>query len=353
MRKQGRVIRLDTLLRVAKKEFGTFFSSPVGLIFLGVFLVVTLFVFFWVETFFSRNIKDVRPLFEWLPILLIFLTAALTMRMWAEEQRAGTLEFLLSSPFEPAALVLGKFLACIYLLIVALALTLPLPVTVSFLGALDWGPVVGGYLATLFLGAAYVSIGLFVSVKSENQIVSLMVTTLICSLFFLIGSDTFLAFWGTRVSELLQLLGTGSRFDSITRGVLDLRELYYYISIVGVFLCLNMYGLERVRWAGNRANRHHRRWQMATGLIIANMVIANFWLAPLGMVRLDLTNGNIYSLSDATRNYLHRCGNHCSSGDTSPLRPIHCWRHSYHDCAIYWKSTRSGSSLLPRWKTLT
>lgn len=295
-----------SLFRVAKKEFGTFFSSPVAIIFLGVFLAVTLFVFFWVETFFSRNITDVRPLFEWMPTLLIFLTAAITMRMWAEEHRAGTLEFLLTSPVQPAMLVFGKFLACIYLIIVALLLTLPLPLTVSLLGPLDWGPVLGGYLATLFLGGAYVAVGLFVSVKSENQIVSLIVTTLLCSLFYLIGSDTLVAFFGNRASELLQLLGTGSRFDSITRGVLDFRDLYFYLSIMGVFLCLNIYGLESIRWAGNRSNSNHRRWKLATALLIINVLVANFWLAPLGTVRTDMTKGNIYSISDATRSYLRQ-----------------------------------------------
>ncbi len=297
---------MNTLFRIAKKEFGAFFSSLVGIIFLGVFLAVTLFVFFWVETFFARNITEVRPLFQWMPILLIFLTAAITMRMWAEEHRAGTLELLLTSPVQPAVLVFGKFLACLALIVVALVLTLPLPVTVSMLGPLDWGPVLGGYLATLFLSAAYVSIGLFVSAKSENQIVSLITTTLICSFLYLLGSDTLVAFLGNRAAELLQLLGTGSRFDSITRGVVDLRDLYYYISIMGVFLCLNIYGLEKIRWAGNRANSSHRKWQLAVGLLIANCVIANFWLAPLSTIRTDMTKGNIYSISDSTRSLLQQ-----------------------------------------------
>src|SRR3546814_1424168 len=103
-----------------------------------------LFVFFWVETFFARNIADVRPLFEWMPLLLIFLVSALTMRLWSEERRSGTLEFLLTSPVRPAYLVLGKFLACLGLVAIALALTLPLPLTVAQLGPLDWGPVAGG-----------------------------------------------------------------------------------------------------------------------------------------------------------------------------------------------------------------
>ena len=297
---------MNTLFRIARKEFGTFFSSPVAFIFLGAFLTVTLFVFFWVETFFARNITEVRPLFEWMPVLLIFLCAAITMRMWAEEHRAGTLEILLTSPIQPLILVLGKFLACLGLIATALLLTLPLPVTVSLLGSLDWGPVFGGYLATLFLAAAYISIGLFVSAKSENQIVSLITTTLICGLLYLIGSDTLASFFGNSGSELLKLLGTGSRFESITRGVIDLRDIYYYIAIVGIFLCLNIYGLEKIRWAGNPANTNHRKWQLVSALLIANFILANFWLAPIGKLRSDITDRNIYSISDSTRSYLQQ-----------------------------------------------
>ncbi|WLE98073.1 MAG: Gldg family protein [Candidatus Electrothrix communis] len=295
---------MSTLLRIARKEFGAFFSSPVAFIFLGTFLATTLFIFFWVETFFSRNITELRALFEWMPILLIFLVAAITMRMWAEEHRAGTLEFLLTSPVRPVTLVLGKFLACLALVALALLLTLPLALSVSFLGSLDWGPVLGGYLASLFLAAAYISIGLFVSVKSENQIVSLITTSLICGLLYLIGSDTLSAFFGNKGSEILQMMGSGSRFHSITRGVIDLRDLYYYVGIMGVFLCLNIYGLEKIRWAGNPVNSNHRAWQLACGLLIANFLAANLWLAPLGELRSDMTDGDIYSISDATRSYL-------------------------------------------------
>ncbi len=295
---------MSTLLRIARKEFSAFFSSPVAFIFLGTFLATSLFIFFWVETFFSRNITEIRALFEWMPILLIFLVAAITMRMWAEEHRAGTLEFLLTSPVQPITLVVGKFLACLALIGLALLMTLPLAVTVSFLGPLDWGPVLGGYLASLFLAAAYISIGLFVSVKSENQIVSLITTSLICGLLYLVGSDTLSAFFGTQGSEILQMMGTGSRFDAITRGVIDLRDLYYYIALMGVFLCLNIYGLEKIRWAGNPVNSNHRAWQLACGLLIANFLAANLWLAPLGELRSDMTDGNIYSISEATSSYL-------------------------------------------------
>ena len=295
---------MKALFHVSRKEFSIFFHSPMAFIFLGTFLAVTLFVFFWVETFFARNIAEIRPLFEWMPILLVFLCSAVTMRMWAEERRAGTLEFLLTSPVRPLWLVLGKFTACLGLIIVALLLTLPVPLTVSLLGPLDWGPVWGGYLAALFLAAAYIAIGLFVSVKSETQIVSLIVSTIVCLLLYLVGSDVLSGFFDTRGSEILKLLGSGSRFDAITRGVIDLRDLYYYLSIMGIFLSLNVYGLETIRWVQNRSNKYHRRWQAATTLLVLNFLAANVWLAPIGALRIDLTQGNIYSISEATRNYL-------------------------------------------------
>jgi ABC-2 type transport system permease protein len=295
---------MNNVLRIARKEFSGFFSSPVGFIFLGAFLAVALFIFFWVETFFARNIADVRPLFEWIPLLLIFLVAAITMRMWSEERRAGTLEFLLTLPVESHQLVLGKFLACLGLVAVALVLTLFLPLSVSLLGPLDWGPVAGGYLATIFLAAAYAAIGLFVSARSANQIVSLIVTAVVCGFFYLLGSDVLTGLFGNRAAELLKLLGAGSRFDAITRGVIDLRDIYFYLSLVAVFLALNVFTLEWLRWSGNATNANHRRWGLLTVLFAGNFLAANLWLAPVGWARADMTQGNIYSISEATRGYL-------------------------------------------------
>ena len=178
---------MNTLRTIARRELAVFFASPAAFIFFGAFLAATLFIFFWVETFFSRNIADVRPMFEWMPMLLIFLSAAITMRVWSEEHRAGTLEPLLTAPVSLPALVGGKFIACLSLVAIGLALTLPLPVTVGFLGQLDWGPVFGGYLASLALAGAYIAIGLFVSALFNSQIVSLIVTTLVCSGLYMLG----------------------------------------------------------------------------------------------------------------------------------------------------------------------
>ncbi len=290
--------------RVASKEVTLFFSSPIAYLFLAVFAAVTLFVFFWGESFFARNIADVRPLFEWMPVLLIFLCSAITMRLWSEERRTGTLEHVLTQPAPLWSFVAGKFLGCLFLLLVAMAITLPLPVTVAFLGELDWGPVWAGYLATFFLGAAYLAIGLFVSSRSNNQIVSMIASVALCGLFYMIGSNAITDFAGNTLGEWLRLLGTGSRFESITRGVIDARDIYYYVSLALVFLALNTFFLERERWTQAQATPRHKGWLMVTGLLIANVLFANLWLGQINKLRIDATEGAQYSISDATQTYL-------------------------------------------------
>lgn len=295
---------MKALARIFRREAGAYFASPVAYLFIGTFLAVTLFVFFWVEAFFARNIADVRPLFEWMPILLIALVAALTMRSWSEERRAGTIEVLMTAGVSSTALVLGKFLAALSLVAVALLLTLPLPITVDALGALDWGPAIGGYVATLFLASAYVALGLFVSSRTDNQIVSLIVTVLISAALYVVGSTWLTSLVPSDVpidlGRFMRWIGTGSRFDEITRGVLDLRDLYYYLSLVGLFLALNVYSLEKLRW-GASGFRRNAGWRAAVVLVAANFLIANVWLLPISAARADITAGNRYTLSEGTK----------------------------------------------------
>lgn len=298
-----------TIRRIAFKEITLFFASPIAYVFLATFAAVTLFVFFWGETFFARNIADVRPLFEWMPILLIFLSAALTMRLWSEERRTGTLEYVLTQSVPLWCFVVGKFIACVFLLKVALLITLPLPLTVAYLGDLDWGPVLAGYLATVLMGAAYLSIGLFVSARSDNQIVSMIIASAVGGLFYLLGTTTITDLFGNQTGEWLRWFGAGARFDAITRGVLDLRDLYYYSSIIAVFIVLNTLVLERQRWTKRAIDTHrqsHHRWYLVSGLLVANVLAANLWLGQLTGWRVDVTEGKQYSISDATRQYLNQ-----------------------------------------------
>ena len=299
-------MRFDVTLRIARKELGLLFSSPIAYLFLAAFLAVTLFVFFWGEAFFARNISDVRPMFEWLPLLLIFLASALTMRMWSDERRGGTLELVVTVPASSAEFVVGKFLACWALLGIALLLTLPLPASVALLGDLDWGPVFAGYLAAALLGAAYLGIGLFVSAKTDNQIVALILAAFGCGVFYLIGSPFLVELVSNQVADALRAIGAGSRFESITRGVLDLRDLYFYASVLAVFLALNVYAVDAHGWAADGVVRRHTERRIVLGLVAANFLVANLWLSSVHFLRWDVTEGNQYSISDATRGYLRQ-----------------------------------------------
>ena len=296
---------MKQVLAITRKELRGYFGSPLALIFMGAFLAVTLFTFFWVDAFFSRGIADVRPLFRWMPVLLIFLVAALTMRQWSEEQRSGTLEILMTLPVSSIQLVLGKFLAVVALVAIALALTIFLPITVSLLGNLDWGPVVGGYLASLLLAAAYAAIGLFLSSRTDNQIVALIATVLICGLFYLIGTGGVTDFVGQTLGNIFRAVGAGSRFESIERGVIDIRDLFYYLTLTGLFLTLNVLSLKAKGWSTSERTRPQRMTVTMTSLLVAlNLIFVNVWAFPLRTLRVDMTEERAYSLSRPTRDLL-------------------------------------------------
>ena len=268
--------------------------------------MASLFIFFWAEAFFARNIADLKPLFKWTPLLLIFLVAAISMRSWSEERRSGTIESLLTSPVGAFQITFGKFLANWALVSLALLLTIPLALSVSVIGPLDWGPVIGGYLASLFLAAAYVSIGLYMSGRTDNSIVALLLTVACSGLFYLIGSDLITRLFDHQVSDALKSLGSGSRFESITRGVLDIRDIYYYLSIVGCFISLNVLHLHRLAWADDAKRVAHTKTRLLALLIIGNLFLPNFWMHSIQGIRMDLTQNQIYTLSDASQSYLQQ-----------------------------------------------
>jgi ABC-2 type transport system permease protein len=294
---------MKQILSITRKELEGYFGSPLAIIFLGAFLAAVLFIFFNVEKFFSRGIADVRPLFNWLPILLIFLLAALTMRTWSEEKRSGAVEILLTLPVSRLQLVLGKFIAVMAFIGLALLLTVPIPITVSRVGNLDWGPVVGGYLAAFLMAGAYAAIGLFVSSRTDNQIVALITTMLVGGLFYLIGTDNVISLFDGSLSDILWAIGTGSRFESIERGVIDIRDLVYYLSLTGIFLTLNTLSLDAPRWS--REQKVYRfKSLLSAGLLGLNLIVVNVWMFPLQGLRVDLTEDKEYTISQVTRDML-------------------------------------------------
>ncbi len=293
---------MNKILSIAKKELKAYFGSPMAALFIGAFLLATLFSFFWLETFFARNTADIRPLFRWMPLLMIFLVSALTMRQWSEEQRMGTMEILMTLPVKLSQLVAGKFLAVLTLVTVALLLTAGLPLTVSLLGDMDWGPVFGGYLGALLMASAYIAIGLFISSRTDNQIIALILTVLLSSFFYLLGSSGLTNFMGNTGGELLRSLGTGSRFASIERGVIDLRDLVYYFSLAAFFMMLNIISLEAKRWSSGDNTAPYRRGIIISAVLISlNLLALNLWLNQTNYLRLDLTENCEYSLSTTSR----------------------------------------------------
>ncbi len=292
---------MNHVLAIAKKELRAYFLSPVALIFLGLFLFATLFWFFTMEQFWVRNIADIRPLFSSFPVMLIFLSSALTMRLWSEEQKVGTMEMLFTLPVKIHALVLGKFLAGLALVGLALLLTLHVPILVSMHGDLDWGPVVGGYLGTLLLAGAYLAIGLCMSALTEIQIVSLILSVVVCGAFYLVGSDSVTAFVNNDTAETLRAIGTGSRFESIGRGVLDLRDLLYYASLTTLFLVLNTVILLAKRWSdGARTRGQRTNAKLMVGLVTANLLALGLWMHNVRAARVDITERKEFSVSQVT-----------------------------------------------------
>jgi ABC-2 type transport system permease protein len=283
------------IVAIARKELRSYFNSPIAYVFLVLFLGASLVSFFhWA---WARDEASARDLFEALPLLLLFLVPALTMRLWSEERKLGTLEVLLTLPVRDGEVVLGKFLASLFLLGLALALTIGAPITMAALGPLDWGPVAGGYLAAFLLGAAYLAVGLFVSSLTENQILAFLGTLLSCFLLWAVGEEFFTRVLPERGAALAQLLGTGARFRSIGRGVLDLRDLLYYASIVALMLYLNAAALDA------RKGRALAARVLGGALVFLNLVAANLLARPLAL-RIDLTEEKLYTISDVTRRTL-------------------------------------------------
>ena len=240
---------MNRVRSVATRELRSYFNSPIAYVFLLVFAGTALFTFFNINAFFVRGQTDLRALFESIPFLTLLLVPALSMRLWAEEAKSGTMELLLTLPAREVELVSGKFLASWGLLGVGLALTLPLAMTVSTLGNLDWGPVIGGYIGALLLGAAYLSVGQFVSALTENQILAFIMALVLCFALYGVGTEAFTGLFPDRTAALFRSLGTGSRFQSIARGVIDLRDVLYYASLSLFFLALSVAALRARRWA--------------------------------------------------------------------------------------------------------
>jgi gliding motility-associated transport system permease protein len=234
-------------LIIAGKEFRSYFNSSIAYIFMVVFLVLSSVLFFELQKFFVVGQATLRDFFGLIPILFLFFIPAISMRMWSEEMKLGTMETMMTLPVRDWEVVLGKFFAGFLFLILTVALTFPLPVMVSSLGNPDTGALVCGYLGLILLGGAYLAIGLWISSITENQIVAFIISFVICLILFIAGVDLILTTLPKWMIPFMKGISLGSHFSSIERGVIDSRDIIYYLSMIGFFLFLNVRSVESRR----------------------------------------------------------------------------------------------------------
>jgi ABC-2 type transport system permease protein len=235
---------MSPALVISRREIRTYFNSPVAYIVVPVFLVITGYLFF--TQLFLEKQADMRGFFNIMPLLFMFLIPAITMRLLADEKSTGTLELLITMPVRDWEVVVGKFLAAMALLCTAIGLTLVFAITVKTLGPLDRGPTIGGYLGLVLMGGAYVSIGVMASSLTRNSIVSFIVAFAISFALYLLGRLT--QFLPEALQKLVAYLSIDGHFENIGRGVIDTRDLIYYLSVMGVSLLIATLSLESRRW---------------------------------------------------------------------------------------------------------
>jgi ABC-2 type transport system permease protein len=221
------------VVHIFRREFSAYFISPIAYIVISIFLLVTGWFFF--TTFFLFNQANLRTFYTLLPIVFAFVIPAITMRLISEELNIGSDEILLTMPVTHADVIVGKFLASVALIMTMLLPTLAYPLTVSFIGQLDWGPVVGGYVGAVFMGAAFSAVGLFASALTRNQIIAFIIGLAICFTLTLI--DKMLFFLPQSLLGVFSYLGADFHFQNIAKGIIDSRDILYFISVcfVGLF----------------------------------------------------------------------------------------------------------------------
>ena len=219
-------------LVIMKRELRAYFTSPVAYIVSALFLIVSGIFFF--SRFFLMQRAELRSFFSLLPVFLSLFVPALTMRLFAEERRVGSIETLMTLPVTELDVVIGKYCASLIGTLVMLAPTLFYVVTAEIFGSLDYGPVIGGYAGAVFLCASYTAIGLFASSITKNQIIAFFTGAIICTALTLI--DMFLIFMPTPVVNFLNYISANSHFNSISRGIIDTRDIIYFLSLTVRFL---------------------------------------------------------------------------------------------------------------------
>ncbi|MDP6428091.1 MAG: ABC transporter permease subunit [Rhodospirillales bacterium] len=228
---------------IIKRELAAYFATPLAYVFIVIFLALSGALTFFMGAFFERGQADMSSFFTFHPWLYLFLIPAVSMRLWAEERKTGTVELLLTLPTPTWTIVVGKFLAAWAFIAIAIALTFPLWITVNYLGEPDNGVIVAGYIGTLVMAGAYLAVGSCLSAVTKNQVIAFIISSVVCFLFLMSGLELVQSFfqgWAPEfVLDALRSLSFLTHFNTIIRGVIDLRDVIYFASMIGVFLYAN------------------------------------------------------------------------------------------------------------------
>jgi ABC-2 type transport system permease protein len=235
---------MNNILSIFKKELKGYFYSPVAYIVIVVFLAIT--GWFFTSNLFVIGLVSMRGAFDMIPFILLFFIPAITMRSFSEEKKSGTIELLLTKPVTDMEIVFGKFLATLAFTALTLAPTLIYLISLTLLGPVDIGSIFSAYLGILFTCAVYISIGLFASSMTENQVVAFIVTFLIIFVLFILNKV--LIFLPSSLASLLEYLSTDYHYMSFSRGVIDTRSLIYFLSGITIFLLFTRASLEKRKW---------------------------------------------------------------------------------------------------------
>ncbi|MBW2623547.1 MAG: ABC transporter permease subunit [Deltaproteobacteria bacterium] len=231
-------------LAIAGREFRSFYGSPWAYLVTAIFLIISGYGFGWNTITFMES--TIQGFLSWGSFFLLFLGPAMTMRLFAEEEKLGTMELLMTAPVRDIEVVLGKYLASLGMFLIMLALTLYYPLLLTWYGEPDWGPIFSGYLGIFLLGAVFLSIGLFASSVSSNQILAYVVGSAIVLTFWFIGNAARVI--GETAGKVLNFISISNYFPAFGRGIIDTNAIIYYLSITAVFIFLTVRSIETRRW---------------------------------------------------------------------------------------------------------
>lgn len=294
---------MSNIKTIFNREFAAYFNAPIAYIFIIVFMAVNSGLF--MTSFFLSGSADMRGFFSLLPITLVIFIPAITMRLWSEDSKDGTIALLHSFPISSNQLVLGKFLASFVFYLITLAGTLVIPIMIMFLGEPDLGPIIGGYFGAALLGAFYLSIGLFLSSLFKDQIIAFILSLVACFVFYMLGTDYIAIVLDGWVSGfgsfLMNVLGAANHFSSIERGVLDIGDILFFVAFTVLFLWLNGVVVEQVM-----RKLSDKKFAINAIIGLAVVIMFNLVISGMHLGRFDLTESKIYTVSPAAKNILRK-----------------------------------------------